>query len=350
VNKVYRLSDTGSDIKPGVEQPQSEIMENNYSMEKLIAQKNIPVESEMSFEGNEDQFIEKVEYKQPVNETTQPSRPVVLNRGLSSKVSELKNNRNNISIPTSIGSYKEDKIQVSRNNKNSDSTTLNRVTHSQNQISRRNSVRVTPNKEIVDTGSSDISGRKVNVGDESLSQNKMRDQQTSSEAFPVTQSKPLRSSEPNLEFPVQRSFKAALPLTVSNNSEYPGLLADKNIGNSYRDTPVHPLPLDMPMAGSGLVKADGTVQSDIGVNRMTSIVRSNSSNTGNQTTLSGKGLHQLSPSRQNSSPVLSKASAVPSEIPKNESNESKPDLRALARELYPYLKRMIIIDRERMSK
>jgi hypothetical protein len=154
---------------------------------------------------------------------------------------------------------------------------------------------------------------------------------------------------PSNTMPLQRGFKPDMPLYASGYHGNPGSLSVPGLETSHENSiPARSLPVDLPLVVSRRIKAETTSNTDTGISRMLSGTASQTSSSWAQSTLSsgtGQPSSLISNHRTNSGLLQQPVGNEPQNVT---DNQTKPDLKALARELYPLIKRMIILDKERL--
>jgi hypothetical protein len=144
--------------------------------------------------------------------------------------------------------------------------------------------------------------------------------------------------------PIQRSFKPAIPLTRLPDSEARESRLEPNPRSSLKNIFTDRLALDMPVVNSTRPAVHSGTESNERVFKSSS----NISQTSQAVNRSVSSSRPAFVNQTLNAPVIQRGTAdVDQDV---NGNGPKPDLRALARELYPLIKRMIIIDKERLPR
>ncbi len=151
---------------------------------------------------------------------------------------------------------------------------------------------------------------------------------------------------------MQRNFNQVAPLNRFNSVMGAGISPGSNRRNSERNYFSGPLPVNMPLAAPARPKVDTGVESGDKVFRSTSDSGVQMAKTDREPVSMSQTMLQRSLSGNENSSTSSVQPPSSPALENGNASDNGPGLKKLARELYPllypYIKRMIIVDRERL--
>ena len=153
------------------------------------------------------------------------------------------------------------------------------------------------------------------------------------------------------ELPVQHGIRPVVPLIISDNDRGPGSLLPSDPGPS-RNIPDGPPALDMPLPHPGLPHGNTGQGPDGSTFGRPSGLASQPPHSDSRPVPPPLAAHR--PTSHDQSLDTTAAQQISGQSPislvNSGDNESARDLRALAQALYPFIRRMIIIDKERLPR